>query len=280
LTSRLPAIVLLIVALAGLTDSSGAGSAAVQSARANALVALRTPCLLGGSSGGKWTSDEVVAPVLKGGERYRLYSISGYLGTATGSKPEAYSAPCPYTTGVTVSPAPGSSQDVIAMGGAWAAMPRVPRVLSTGQAVYVSAVGNILRKNGISNPRIRLTRALRIDLEGDGVSEVLISATSYADQGDSQWPTPDAQAGDYSLVLMRKVVRGQVVTTLISGEFHPRSERFVAPSERTIAGVLDANGDGIMEVALRFTYYEGEWTSLYQVKGTTVEEVLTCGCGA
>jgi hypothetical protein len=47
-----------------------------------------------------------------------------------------------------------------------------------------------------------------------------------------------------------------------------------------VNALVDTNGDGVLEIVVFGQYYEGSWSSVYRVRGTQVEEVLTCGCGA
>ena len=90
---------------------------------------------------------------------------------------------------------------------------------------------------------------------------------------------PNAGAGDYSLVFLRKEVEGKVVTSIITGEFYPVPKKFNAPSAYLIIGVLDLNGDGILEVVLSGRYYEGDWVDAYRVDGVRTTKLLSMGCG-
>ena len=45
-------------------------------------------------------------------------------------------------------------------------------------------------------------------------------------------------------------------------------------------GLVDANGDGVMEILADYTYYEGGGERLYQLKGEKVELVLAEDWGA
>jgi len=92
--------------------------------------------------------------------------------------------------------------------------------------------------------------------------------------------TPDARAGDYSLVFLRKVVQGQVVTKIIAGEFYPQAKKFNAPSAYRIIGVLDLNGDGVLEIVLSGRYYEGDWVEAHRVHGVKITKLFNMGCGS
>ena len=240
-----------------------------------------TGYLLGASAGGQWLKPQVAAALIPGGENYRLYTLTGEVGASTGSKPaKGEEGPCSDTLYVTLTPFPPGRGSLVAVGGPWNAMPRALKIASTESQVYKEAAAEILRSKGIANPKVNLTQVIQVDLDGDGVEEVLVSATNYAKFGSGGGLTPDARAGDYSLVFLRKVVQGKVVTTIITGEYHPQAKKFNAPAEHRIIGVLDLNRDGILEIVLSGRYYEGNWVDAYRVEGAKVIKIFSMGCGA
>jgi hypothetical protein len=234
-----------------------------------------TGFLLGGTINKLWIDAGQVAPLLKGNEPDRLYSLNGYVATVKGTKPESAGAPCEETQVLTTAPAIRVTSPLIGSGGPWGAYPRVVRSQSTTQPVYLDAVAAVLKENGIANPRVRITQLLRVDLDGDGMTEVVLTASSHVDG-----VLPSAEAGDYSLVLLRKVINGQVQTTILDGDFYTDAVDFAAPNDFKVTAIADLNGDGNMDIAVHGEYYEGAWTSIYEVKGSTVKEVLLEGCGA
>lgn len=146
--------------------------------------------------------------------------------------------------------------------------------LSVEQQVYKDAVAAILRKKGIARPNVRLTQVVRVDLDGDGSDEVLVSACHYA-----KGLNPGAASGDYSVALLRRVVKGRVATSLIEGDFYPRGLKFGAPGEHKIGAILDLNGDGVLEIILFGRYYEGDWAAAYRLQEDKVVRIFTAGCG-
>ena len=98
---------------------------------------------------------------------------------------------------------------MVAVGGSWNAMPRALKIGSTESRVYKEAAAEILRSKGIENPKVNLSQVIQVDMNGDGVEEVLVSATNYAKFGSGGGMSPDSRAGDYSLVFLRKVVQGK-----------------------------------------------------------------------
>ncbi|MEP6774256.1 MAG: hypothetical protein ABJA50_01560 [Chloroflexota bacterium] len=241
-----------------------------------------TGCLLGGALNKQFIQTEDAAKMINGGESYKIYSLKGRLGLATGRKPVSIGDPCPEISAVDTTPS-YDRQDVVGLGSTWAGMPRVPIALSPNLAVYKNAVADLLKARGITQPHVLIDQIYRIDLEGDGSSEVLISATYFKNGNIPQpvaGPSPDASAGDYSIVFMRKVVNGVVKTVVLDENEFTNDAVFVAPYQYRLRGVMDINGDGNLEVLVMGRYYEGQFTSVFQITGIKAEEVLACGCGA
>lgn len=257
------------------------------------IVDFQAGYLLGSSRGkSQWLSSERLtqSKALPGPQKYRVYSMSRYLGEVSGAKAASQGAPCDATQFVNFSPSAETTRfmsGTIAIAGSWNALPRVPRQEDTPSAVYQSAVSQLLKSKGIAKPTVRIAQVLRVDLEGDGVDEVLINATNHlGSNGLSGSISSNSTAGEYSAILLRKIVKGKVQTSLIEGAFYPTSKTFNAPSVFKIMGAFDVNGDGKMEIVTRGRYYEGDWATVYSV-GTNnstsvlkVQNVLSDGCGA
>jgi hypothetical protein len=276
-------LTVLLALIPGLSTHGGAAMAAA----VYPIVAFNDPFndsrpagyLLGASAGGQWLKPEAAAGSIPGGENYRLYTLTGEAGASVGSKPAKGEDACTDTLYVTLTPFPAGRGSLVAVAGPWNAMPRRLKIASTEAQVYKEAAAAILRSQGLDNPKVNLTQVLQVDLDGDGVEEVLVSATNYAKFGSGVGVTPDARAGDYSLVFLRKVVQGKVVTRIITGEYYPKAQKFNAPSEHRIIGVLDLNGDGSLEIVLSGRYYEGDWVDAYRVDGAKIIKLFSMGCG-
>ncbi len=239
------------------------------------IVETESGFLVGAAGNGKWLPVEKAKGTVKGGEQYRVYSLTEKLGAVKGGKPKS-AEPCPDQQIVTLTPKP--PEGAIAVAAPWNAMPRVPRKQDTTQPVYQKAVADFLVSKKIRDPKVHITQIVRIDLDGDGEEEVLISATNYFTRDGS---VPSASpANSYSFVLLRRVVGGQVETMLVDGEFYPKAATFNAPNEYKITAVLDLDGDGKMEVIVESSYYEGGGTAVYRVTGKKAEQLVIIGCGA
>lgn len=239
-------------------------------------------CVMGGVKDGKWIKAEDIAPLMSGGERYTVYNMRRRIGVRVGVKPASEGPPCSDTMYVKNMAPKADEGGLIAVGGSWNALPRLPKVESNSSSVYRSAVAAVLRKNGIREPQVNIVKVLRVDLDGDGTQEVLINATR-AKRWESGSITHDSNPGDYSLILLRRVVRGKVQTLVIEGEYHPRGrvpETDGPPNEYGLAALLDLNGDGRLEIIVEGGYYEGGWKTVYAYRAGRVESIFGCGCGA
>jgi hypothetical protein len=234
--------------------------------------------LLGGFSQGKWLSPRDTAKALQGGETYQLCTLTSFLGKAQGGKPN----PNPLIEvgpefRITFQPAPKSQETVVAVGGTWPAMPRQPRLLTENLQPYADAAAEILKSKGISNPQINLTQVIEIDLDGDGVKEVVVSATRFTMAHLSDL----LKDGDYSMVFVQKKAKGTVRNILIEGQFQGANQPNPGLARiLRVVGLVDANGDGVMEIVVNYKYYEGGGMMVYQLKGDAVEEVLAEDWGA
>jgi hypothetical protein len=240
-------------------------------------------CLMGGSSGSSWIKPEEMGPRMSGGDKYRLYDLNGLWKSVTGGKAASQGAPCEDTLYVEL---PKNFQDSVPQGahyigvaGTWNPLPRTPKVESNNIPAYINLVSSLLTRKGIRRPQVNITKVVRVDLEGDGTEEVLINA-SRVNRWENGSITPNASAGDYSLVMLRKVINGKVQTIMLAEEYHTKPATFSAPDEYNLTAVLDLNGDGVMEVIVARGYYEGDWKTVYTIKGNKAVDVLGCGCGA
>lgn len=251
-------------------------AAASSGAEVHPIVQAETGFLIGASTEGGWREAKDAAKGLRPGLRFRLFGLQKEMSTTNAGKTASPGEPCPDTQEVELSPKPPRDA-AVGIAAPWNPMPRSPRVEKV-QTHYVQAVREFLESRGLRKPEVKITQTIRVDLEGDGEEEVLISATNYAAAAD---PIPSsAPAGSYSVVLLRRVVNGKVVTQMIEGEFYPQAKEFNAPSAYRVAAVLDLNGDGVLEVVIEGAYYEGAWMAIYVCTPRQIKKVLSAGCGA
>jgi hypothetical protein len=258
----------------------------VRAADLHPIIELETGYFFGGSENGKWIKADQAAKSTAKKTTYQVYSLTKQAGPIAAGKPKSVDEPCPDTLMVSLSSKP--KDGVIGLAATWNAMPRSPVIADATQSVYVEAVRDFLKARGIADPKVRITRILRVDLDGDGEEEVLISATNYfsEDKSDhSAAPFPEApiespRPGSYSIVVLRRVVAGKVQTQLVAGEVYQKPDESVAPNVYQVTAVLDLNGDGKLEVIVHSFYYEGGQTTIYRCELDKIEAVLSVECGA
>ena len=249
------------------------------------IVEVQSGYLFGAISDGKWIKADETANLLTDQTTYRVYGLTQTFGEAKGGKPQpSKDDVCSDVLAVSLSPK--AEKGVIALAAPWNALPRKPRVMDTTQQVYVDTVRDFLKTKGIEQPEVKIDNILRVDLDGDGEDEVLISATNYFSE-DDRVPMRSL-AGSYSVVLLRRVVAGKVETQLVEGEFYPKAyptptdetASFDAPNAYKVLAVLDLDGDGKMEIVVGSRYYEGEGTTIYRCDPKRSEALLSVACGA
>jgi hypothetical protein len=262
-------------------------TAIVSAADLRPIIEVETGYFFGASEKGNWVKADKAAKSVGKKTTYQVYGLTKQVGQITAGKPKSVEEPCPDTLTVSLSSKP--KDGVIGLAATWNALPRKPIIADTTQSVYADAVRDFLKSHGINDPKVRITRILRVDLEGDGEAEVLISATNYftSDKSNvhpaapfSEAPIHAPQGGSYSIVILRRVIEGNVRPNLVAGEVYAKPDESVAPNVYNLAAVLDLNGDGKLEVIVHSFYYEGGQTTIYRCEPDKIEPVLSVECGA
>ncbi|MBQ8743635.1 MAG: hypothetical protein IJZ18_00420 [Mailhella sp.] len=177
----------------------------------------------------------------------------------------------------------------------WDVQPRKATVMKTGNATYQGIVKRFLAAQGLNVETPKLAQLFKIDLEGDGVDEVLICAQNIAGRNEASFE-PDlpliteagvpqaAQPGAYSLLLLRKIVAGKVLELPLHAFVSPLGsapvdDDWTPPVIAKLCQFADLNGDGVLEIIAATAHYEGHAYHAFEVKGGEVREVLTMGIG-
>lgn len=232
--------------------------------------------LMGGSHNGQWLNAFEIMPSLQDGERpYSIYAGSIFEGQLTGSPPVTpLDGPCGGTPAVSF-PDGSDTSGKIALVARWEAAPRKPQSLPLDTPVYTETVAELLQAEGIAAPEVQLTSVSRIDLEGDGVDEVLITAARLSGLGDG---LPTASAGDYSLVVLRKVINGEATSIPLAISVFTEDVGLADPVQYNLLAMLDLNGNGNLEIVIEGWYYEGRFATVYESTGPGMQAILSVGC--
>jgi len=154
-----------------------------------------------------------------------------------------------------------------------ATFPRPVKSVSASNPTYVSALASFLRLHGVKT-RPRLTQAVSVDLDGDGTQEVILTGQS---RDDLLTNPQGAKTGDYSVVLLRALRGGKVVTIPMLFD-HPTRLDQLAYEDRMLA-IADLDGDEAMELVVKSSYYEGMSGSLFRYRRGRLAKLVEMGDG-
>lgn len=223
--------------------------------------------LLGGVTRDGWLSPEESAVRFSGEATYSLHSmvyITKYF--LWGRAPEYQPAYQSYLIGTD---AMLDESGMVGTLDGWPVAKWQADELSPDNDLYRQAVLDWLAKQGVADPQLGSLRVFRVDLENDGSDEIFLNATRL---DDSQHTT---RAGDYSIVLMRKIVGTEVVMVpLVADVYFSREAEVTFPHTYSLANFIDLNQDGKLEVVVDFRKWEGFGAAVFQVNGQTVIQAL------
>jgi hypothetical protein len=240
------------------------------------LVTVGNTCLLGWWDEGWQNGDDL--PVV-GGEEYQVVRLDEPITLTTGSGARAHCEPLDLVSVEFDPEIPGGflEVDALAIQTQGEVRPSPVELLGLSTPAYITATSELLETRVAGIPIITLTQVIRTDLEGDGVDEVIVAASTIPDDLIS------SQVGDYSIVYLRKVIEGEVQTAILGLSIVEDLENlFQNLAVFEVAAVADLNGDGRMEIVLNGTVWEGAFLQAWEYVDDDLGpvEVLSCGCGS
>ncbi len=231
---------------------------------------------LGGAyfSGKGWRDDAQSKGSLLPGVRWQLFGLNGAGPSVTSDKGQIDDVPQSYYAHLREKVRGENAMLAISNAGP-GAQPRLPRAQNLNQETYQRAVAALLRAQGLNVTRAKLTQLMRVDLNGDGIEEVLMTAQSRPDYGH----TSEARKGDYSLLALRYVDHGVVKTAVLDSSISTKNVAFSAPGYCELMCCVDVDGDGKMEIVTNNGYYEGNGFEVWKFDGKKLESVINAGWG-
>lgn len=164
-----------------------------------------------------------------------------------------------------------------------------PRTISESQptTAHAETIAKLLQAEGLTNPNVQIEQVVTVDLEGDGTNEVLIAATTLGSVA-----APISDVGDYSIVALRRLVGGELQESVLSVNATTEDDLTrLGPSEEGASAVdqplarfefadtADLNGDGTIEIVLRFQLDHGAGFRVFDIEQSLTEPSLNVWCG-
>ncbi len=240
--------------------------------------------MLGGSVAGWWDADNSAwvesNPVSPGiplapGTELQVASLDGPQPSVFAGTPMRDCEPLGTWT-TSLEPVVDGGADTVAVDGIWPLLPRPVAVLSPTIPDYQRAVVEYLQQRGLTDVPVVVDQVIRTDLDGDGVDEVIVAAH----HPDATTGLP-AQAGYFSVVLLRRVVNGGVDTSALFEDLHAVADTdYPTMGIGNVSVIADLNGDGAMEIAINSSYFESGVTNVYDTTSNVPKKVLSAGCGS
>jgi len=237
------------------------------------IVEVKEGCVIGGVQDHRWVAAEKIEKSIKAPLKLELYTIGNHQTLTFVSEAEECHLGWKPESG------PELNGGVAIQSPNWNPVPRTPRAIDTHDPAYVNVIRSILLSAGLKKPVVNITEGYKIDLDGDGQDEAIIVA-SQSQHGVSELTGVGRQTatGDYALVIIRKIVRGQVQTIFVVRDIRRGANTGGLARGYHISSIADLNGDGRMEIALYSAYYEGSSSDIFDLNGTKLTAVLGCGC--
>ena len=160
----------------------------------------------------------------------------------------------------------------VAVSASWILVPHLVEEIED-DGTYAAFASELLAERGLDVPEPPIKQLLQVDLEGDGVNEVLVVAEDVS-------AGLFAEDGDYSIAFMRRTVQGDVRTAILGESVVVTADSPVVNSF-SVGAVADLNGDGRMEVVLSTAYYEGVGVDVFEYVDDDLGLIpqISAGCG-
>ncbi|MGE9984973.1 hypothetical protein [Desulfovibrio sp. SGI.169] len=157
---------------------------------------------------------------------------------------------------------------------AWNPAPRQATALPTDDAASLALVQGWLRQKALPAAEARIAQAFRVDLEGDGQTELLVCAQNILAPDSAEAAPAQATRGRYSVILLGKGTRDSGrAQALPLIHFLAPDDGKQAPRLHKLCHFADLNGDGILEIIVEERQGKGLRYAVYTPQGERVLSV-------
>lgn len=160
----------------------------------------------------------------------------------------------------------------------WSGSPlRYPQiqVYSPTAKAYLDVVQAHLNSKKLTSAKARINKVVGVDLDGDGVREVVIEAAPLADMVPRTME--DGQKTDYTSILIRFVKNGKPMTLVV--DHHDAKQYGALGGADELRAIADFDGDGKYEIVCSSDYYEGQSAAVYSFRKGVVKKLVEYGAG-
>ena len=162
--------------------------------------------------------------------------------------------------------------DAVAVTADWPLQPRPVRQIGLENPEYAE-IGAAFFVETPTASEGSVVQAVRVDLDGDGVEEVLVTYERITE------PNFGAE-NDFTGVYVRyPSADGSVDDELLAAYVMEDPTDFPTVGRFTLAAVADLNGDGVMEVMVRERFWESGGMSVYALDAGRLTRIGGGGCG-
>lgn len=165
----------------------------------------------------------------------------------------------------------------VAISAPWDLTPHLVEEFSD-DGTYAALAADILEERGLTIVAPVVRQLIRLDLEGDGLHEVLVVAGDSVRDGEITFG--EAKPGDYSLVFLRRLTDSGVSTWILAESVATGNEP-IGWSAFTVSGVADLSGDSKMEIIVSGVAWENQWVTVFEYIDDAIgpDAVMGAGCG-
>lgn len=231
---------------------------------------------------------ELEGPVGIANRSFTVYGLLGAVGRGqSGAQATAPTDVCGWNrvTPFSARLSGPTPRPLYALNAPWNPQPR-PVGAITPTTAHLQTVASEARKLGLTAaPGLKdIQQALRVDLDGDGRLEVILTANNpnYAVGGDAATGQYAQQPGHYGMVVVRKLLSDTQLRTFVlrSGLYSARdAEQSPLMYQFRVGAILDLDGDGRMEVIVDDWVHEGIGATVWRWQDGRFVKVLDWGCG-